>query len=160
MLILDEPTDGLDPNQKYEVRNLIREMSRDKAIILSTHILEEVDAVCTRAIIIAGGQVVADGGPAELESRSPRHNAVRLIIRASSDAGVATVLESVPGVERVRLDADDGLLRIEVVPEPGRTILEQVSTAVRERGWAVEEMYAERGRLDEVFRRVTEVQQS
>jgi ABC-2 type transport system ATP-binding protein len=66
VLILDEPTDGLDPNQKHEVRHLIREMAKTKAIILSTHILEEVDAVCTRAMIISEGKLVADGTPAEL----------------------------------------------------------------------------------------------
>ncbi len=71
ILILDEPTDGLDPNQKHEVRQLIREMSKDKVIILSTHILEEVDSVCTRAIIIAKGKVVFDGTPGELRDRSP-----------------------------------------------------------------------------------------
>ena len=71
MLILDEPTDGLDPNQKREVRKLIADMRADKAIIISTHILEEVDAVCTRAIVIANGRIVADATPAELEKRAP-----------------------------------------------------------------------------------------
>jgi ABC-2 type transport system ATP-binding protein len=71
VLVLDEPTDGLDPNQKHEVRGLIQRMAPDKAIVISTHILEEVDAVCTRAIIIAGGRVVADETPAELERRHP-----------------------------------------------------------------------------------------
>jgi ABC-2 type transport system ATP-binding protein len=71
VLVLDEPTDGLDPNQKHEVRGLIAQMAPDKAIVISTHILEEVDAVCSRAIIIAGGQVVADATPAELQQRHP-----------------------------------------------------------------------------------------
>lgn len=71
VLILDEPTDGLDPNQKFEVRSLIREMTRDKTIIISTHILEEVDTVCTRAIIIAAGRLVADHTPAEYAAMSP-----------------------------------------------------------------------------------------
>ncbi len=71
VLVLDEPTDGLDPNQKHEVRTLIRRMAPDKAIVISTHILEEVDAVCTRAIIIAHGRVVADATPAELARRHP-----------------------------------------------------------------------------------------
>ncbi len=70
VLVLDEPTDGLDPNQKFEVRNLIRNMAKEKAIVLSTHILEEVDAVCTRAMIIAAGKLVADGTPAELAARA------------------------------------------------------------------------------------------
>lgn len=71
VLILDEPTDGLDPNQKHEVRALISEMAKDKVIVLSTHILEEVDAVCTRAIIISNGRLLFDGTPAELKARSP-----------------------------------------------------------------------------------------
>jgi len=71
VLIMDEPTDGLDPNQKYTVREMIREMASEKAIVISTHILEEVDAVCTRALIIAGGEIKADGTPAELKSKDP-----------------------------------------------------------------------------------------
>jgi ABC-2 type transport system ATP-binding protein len=71
VLVLDEPTDGLDPNQKHEVRTLIRQMAAEKAIVISTHILEEVDAVCSRAIIIARGRIVADATPAELEKRHP-----------------------------------------------------------------------------------------
>jgi len=74
VLILDEPTDGLDPNQKHEVRGLIREMAPGKTIVISTHILEEVHAVCTRAIIIAAGRIVADDTPAGLAARSPRHD--------------------------------------------------------------------------------------
>ena len=72
VLVMDEPTDGLDPNQKFVVREMIKEMSTDKAIIVSTHILEEVDAVCTRVIVIAGGQVVANGTPAELRAKDPQ----------------------------------------------------------------------------------------
>jgi len=71
-LIMDEPTDGLDPNQKFVVRQMIKEMAADKAIIISTHILEEVDAVCTRAVVISGGQVVANGTPAELRAQDPQ----------------------------------------------------------------------------------------
>ena len=78
VLILDEPTDGLDPNQKHHVRTLLADMADDKAIIISTHILEEVDALCTRAIVIASGRIVADAKPAELEARSSYHNAVTL----------------------------------------------------------------------------------
>ena len=78
VLILDEPTDGLDPNQKYEMRTVITAMRPDKAIIISTHLLEEVEAVCSRAILIAHGRILADGSPAELAQRSHHHNAVRL----------------------------------------------------------------------------------
>lgn len=89
ILILDEPTDGLDPNQKHEVRNLIKEMAQDKAIVISTHILEEVDAVCTRAIIIATGELLFDGTPTELIAKSDRNDidhAFRLVTSGRSDA--------------------------------------------------------------------------
>jgi ABC-2 type transport system ATP-binding protein len=69
--VLDEPTDGLDPNQKHEVRALIQRMAPKKAIVISTHILEEVDAVCSRAIVIAGGRIVADATPTEMQQRHP-----------------------------------------------------------------------------------------
>ncbi|MBQ6247510.1 MAG: ABC transporter ATP-binding protein [Kiritimatiellae bacterium] len=71
VLIMDEPTDGLDPNQKFTVREMIRDMAAEKAIVISTHILEEVDAVCTRAIVIADGEIRADGTPAELKAMDP-----------------------------------------------------------------------------------------
>ena len=82
VLILDEPTDGLDPNQKHEMRGIIAAMAPEKAIIISTHLLEEVEAVCSRAIIIARGRILLDGTPAELAARSRYHNAVRLGIAA------------------------------------------------------------------------------
>ncbi len=86
ILILDEPTDGLDPLQKHEVRELIQVMAKDKAIIISTHILEEVDAVCTRAVIIARGRVVADGTPASLAARS-KHGSLDELFREVAGAG-------------------------------------------------------------------------
>jgi len=89
VLILDEPTDGLDPNQKYEVRNLIRELGRTKAVVFSTHILEEVDAACTRAIIIDKGRVVAQGTPDELGR--PLDEVFRRITTTDTKAGPATV---------------------------------------------------------------------
>ncbi len=82
VLIMDEPTDGLDPNQKHQVRDLIREMAAEKAIIVSTHILEEVEAVCTRAVVIAKGRIVADGTAEELQRRVPYHNAVSIRLAA------------------------------------------------------------------------------
>jgi ABC-2 type transport system ATP-binding protein len=88
VLIMDEPTDGLDPNQKHEVRTLIKEMAPYKAIVLSTHILEEVEAVCTRAVVINRGRLVADGTPAQLQAKSRHHNAVAITVKSHS-AGVA-----------------------------------------------------------------------
>ncbi len=156
VLVLDEPTDGLDPNQKHEVRTLIRAMAREKAIILSTHILEEVDAVCTRAIIIAKGRIVWDGSPAELEARSELHNAVTLTVRVSTAPGAGEVLQELPGVQRVeQLEELDGLQRYRIFPHEGRSILHSISECVRDRRWEVEELQVERGQLDEVFRSLT-----
>jgi ABC-2 type transport system ATP-binding protein len=156
VLVLDEPTDGLDPNQKHEVRSLIRDMARDKAIILSTHILEEVDAVCTRALIIARGRVVADGTPGQLESRSRFHNAVSLEIEGADNEDRHRILRAVPGVQAVELaHSGSDLSRYCLYPHPGRRILSDVSRTAREQGWVLRELRAERGRLDDVFRDIT-----
>ena len=156
VLILDEPTDGLDPNQKHEVRKLIRSMAEDKVIVLSTHILEEVDAVCNRAIIIAEGRIVSDGTPAELVARSSTHNAVSITVRASAADGIRAELAGLPHVRDVDVVEENGeRVRFQVLPEGGAMVIEAVGRMVRERGWELEELHVERGQLDEVFRRVT-----
>ena len=156
VLILDEPTDGLDPNQKHEVRTLIRDLARDKAIIISTHILEEVDAVCTRALIICQGRIVADGTPGMLEARSRYHLAVSIVAKADQLSAVAAALEQLPcaaGIERVA--GGDGAAQIVVFPREGRPILDEVSRLIRTSGLPIDEIRVERGRLDEVFRATT-----
>ncbi len=153
VLILDEPTDGLDPNQKHEVRELIRDIAADKAIIISTHILEEVEAICSRAVIIAGGRLLADGRPAELASRSEYHNAVVLVVR-DGPPDLRERLAAVPGVARVEvLDEAGGRLRL--LASHGRSILAAVGDALRGAGLQAEELYVEAGRLDDVFRHLT-----
>jgi ABC-2 type transport system ATP-binding protein len=157
VLILDEPTDGLDPNQKHEVRTLINQLAPQKAIIISTHLLEEVDAVCTRAIIIAAGRILADGTPAELEARSRHHNAVRLALaRDGIDAKGA--LMRLPGVAAVEDLADDEGHAFMIFPREGRTIVSEVSDLVRTAQWPVRSLSLERGRLDDVFRAITTAQ--
>lgn len=154
VLILDEPTDGLDPNQKHEVRTLINALAPEKAIIISTHLLEEVDAVCTRAIIIAGGRVLADGTPAQLAARSRLHNAVRLALGRSDIDAVESLmrLPGVAGVEEIEDGEGRGLM---IFPREGRAILPEVTDLVRTAGWPVTALRVERGRLDEVFRTIT-----
>jgi ABC-2 type transport system ATP-binding protein len=157
VIILDEPTDGLDPNQKYEMRKIISTMRSEKAIIISTHLLEEVEAVCSRAIIIAHGRLLADGPPAELARRSRRHNAVRLGIAggAISDAGAElAALPNVAAVEPVSDAEGDGVI---VVPRDGRPIVAEITDLARERGWTITGLRVERGRLDDVFREITTV---
>jgi ABC-2 type transport system ATP-binding protein len=151
VLILDEPTDGLDPNQKHEVRGLINDMARDKTIIVSTHILEEVHAVCDRAVIIAAGRVLADAKPAELEARSRYHQAVSLT--ALDVAAAREALARVADVAAIEVDPQDG--RLTAFPKPGRSIFTEVSDVLKSQNIAVRELALEGGRLDEVFRTIT-----
>ena len=151
VLVLDEPTDGLDPNQKHEMRTLIRDMAPDKAILISTHILEEVGAVCTRAIIIARGRIVADGTPGELEARSPNHNAVFVSAPPQTLRTLAPILRELDGVAEVSL-GEDGLC---ARPRENIEIYDAIQVLVRQRNMLVNEVRLERGQLDDVFRAVT-----
>jgi ABC-2 type transport system ATP-binding protein len=154
VLVLDEPTDGLDPNQKHEVRRLISALAAEKAIVISTHLLEEVDAICTRAIVIAGGRVLADGTPAELAARSRHHNAVRLaLVRDGGDA--TTALMRLPGVVAVEPVEDVEGSALMIFPRAGGSIIAEVTDLVRAAGWSVAALRVERGRLDDVFRSIT-----
>jgi len=156
ILILDEPTDGLDPNQKHEVRTLIREMASEKAIIISTHILEEVDAICSNTLIIADGRLCFRGTPAELQSRSRLHNAVLLRLAEADAIRVRGELARLPGVRAVDdlgLEADGRRLRI--CAEEGRPIIAPVAERIRALGVEPEEISVDYGRLDEVFRTIT-----
>lgn len=152
VLILDEPTDGLDPNQKQHVRELIKNLARDKIVIISTHILEEVSAVCTRAVIIANGKLVADGTPSELEASSQYHHAVS--VRLTSDYDIAADLASVDGIAGVEVDADDAH-EVRVLASGGRSIYAQISKIAQEKQWPVDELHVSRGQLEDVFKQVT-----
>jgi ABC-2 type transport system ATP-binding protein len=153
VLILDEPTDGLDPNQKHEVRKLIRDVSKDKTIVISTHILEEVDAVCTRAIIIAGGRLLADDTPRGLEARSHWHGAVTLALDGAVSAEtVQARLLALPEVASVALT---GPQRITAFARGGAAVLPSVAALAAREGWKLTELRSETGRLDEVFRSIT-----
>ena len=151
VLILDEPTDGLDPNQKFEVRSLINAMARDKTIVVSTHILEEVQAVCSRAVIIARGRILADATPAELEARSRYHQAVSLT--TTDVAAAKEALSRVADVAAVEIDAQTH--RLTAIPKPGRRIFGPISELLKAQGIAVSELQLESGRMDEVFRTIT-----
>ena len=157
VLILDEPTDGLDPNQKHEMRALIREIRPSKAIVISTHILEEVDAVCTRAAVIAGGRLLADAAPADLAALSPLHNAVSLTLGARfADAAIASLggLDRVAGVRREPAGPD--AVSLTALSGDGGPILADVGLLVQAHGWEVGDLRTETGALDDVFRRMTQ----
>src|SRR5665213_3643351 len=157
VLVLDEPTDGLDPNQKHEIRGLIRRMGEKKAIIFSTHILEEVEAVCSRAIIIDRGQIVANGTPEQLKQKSDVAGAVLLVVRGVAGAQVMERLGAVPNARRAAIVKEEpGKVWARVYPKTenrngdlARNVLLAASA------WQVEELHTEEGRLDEVFRTIT-----
>lgn len=149
ILILDEPTDGLDPNQKYEVRRLIQEMAQDKIIVISTHILEEVEAVCNRVMIISDGRLLADDTPRGLISRSRYHNAVSMVVAGAEK--VASILSELPEVAKAELR--DGELTLFPAQENG--LFEAITAAISRHQWEVASLRLEAGRLDEVFRSIT-----
>jgi len=149
VLIMDEPTDGLDPNQKHEVRHLIRDMSSEKIIVISTHVLEEVHALCNRAMIISDGRLLVDDTPDRLIARSRYHDAVTLVVEQPER--VASVLSELPQARKVELREGE----LTVFPAEGSRLFEVISDTVREHGWAVSELRLEAGRLDEVFRQIT-----
>ncbi len=156
-LILDEPTDGLDPNQKHEVRLMIREMSATKGIILSTHILDEVDTVCSRAIIIADGRVVADDTPDGLRRRSAFHGAIVLTLKglvSDSCHERLSNLDGVASVSVVETDGDRTTMRI-FPDDPSVPIADRVIASASQDGMTIASVFIEQGRLDDVFRDIT-----
>lgn len=156
VLILDEPTDGLDPNQKHEVRMLINELARDKAIIISTHILEEVDAVCGRAVVINHGRIVADGTPGELAARSRFHNAVTLTVRGASVGDLESAFGGLSGVETISVETIDAeRVQCTLFPDGDGTLVTAVSHHLQSTNWTVDRLAVESGRLEDVFRSIT-----
>jgi ABC-2 type transport system ATP-binding protein len=153
VLILDEPTDGLDPNQKHHVRQLIKNLARDKIVIISTHILEEVSAVCTRAIIIDRGRIVVDGTPADLEAKSRFHQAVSVRLTAAYD--LAADLSDVPGIDHIEQD-DEDRLSYTILSSGGKPIFHVISELAQSRHWPVSEFHVNKGQLEDVFRTITQ----
>jgi ABC-2 type transport system ATP-binding protein len=156
VLVLDEPTDGLDPNQKHQVRQLIAEMAKEKAIIVSTHILEEVEAVCSRAIIIDRGRIVADGTAEDLQKRLPQHNAVLVRVAETAVADATKIISSVPGISKIEaMSSEGGHTRLRANVKDHKPALAAVAEALRAGSVVVDELTVERGRLDDVFRQIT-----
>ena len=158
VLVLDEPTDGLDPNQKHEIRQLLKRFGKDKAIIFSTHILEEVDAVCSRAIIIDRGQVVANGTPSELRARHELAGTVSLRVHGAASDVVRSRLGSLGVAGKVTVSNDAGVIVARVFPRD-KTVNGELAKAVAEmaarEGWRFDDLRTEEGRLDDVFRNIT-----
>lgn len=159
VLILDEPTDGLDPNQKHEVRNLIRRMGEKKAIVFSTHILEEVEAVCSRAIIIDRGKIVANGTPQELKMKSDLAGAVSLRVLGVGGETIKQKLGQLPAARKAAIVKEEGTsVWARVYPQTTHVngeLARSVAEISMKEGWKIEELHTEEGRLDEVFRTIT-----
>jgi len=156
-LIMDEPTDGLDPNQKHEVRVMIREMALDKIIILSTHILEEVEALCSRAIIIARGKIVADDTPMRLKAESSLHGAVSFTLTRANGNDPLALLKDIPKVERMEVVSEnESQLTLRAFPkDQGHPPANEIMECLVQNGFTIDTFQVESGRLDEVFRTVT-----
>ncbi len=159
VLVLDEPTDGLDPNQKHEVRQLIKRMGERKAIIFSTHILEEVEAACTRAIIIDRGQIVANGTPEELKQRSDYAGAVSVRVHGVAPDLVKQKLAEIPVARKASIvKAQEAVVWARAYPKANLAngdLARGVAEVSTREGWKIEELHTEEGRLDEVFRSIT-----
>lgn len=154
VLILDEPTIGLDPAQIRETRNLIRELGKRHTVLLSSHILPEVEATCERTLIIAGGKIVASGSPSELKDRI--RGGSRLIAEISGpEADVKAAVSSVEGVEKVACVSDDGWQRLTIEPQKGSDSREAIFKLVKEKGWVLRELRLEVGSLEEFFVQIT-----
>ena len=150
VLVMDEPTDGLDPNQKRQVREFISEMAQDKTIIISTHILEEVDAICTRAIIISEGRLLADESPEQLRQRSRYFNAIT--IQAELDEPVRAALSKIDGLAVAEVDRQQGLT---LIPHPGANLEGAVRQTLAQHHLQDVPMHVQSGRLDDVFHSLT-----
>jgi gliding motility-associated transport system ATP-binding protein len=154
VLILDEPTDGLDPNQKHEVRSLIRRMGKEKAIIFSTHILEEVEAACTRALIIDQGKLVANGTPEELKRRAPLAGTIVVGLQGAPWQTIEAELDKLATLQKSQLISENDL-RVTVRLWQKGDLLPDIIAIVQREHWRMESIAVDEGRLDDVFRSIT-----
>jgi ABC-2 type transport system ATP-binding protein len=155
ILILDEPTSGLDPNQIAEIRSLIKELGKEKTVILCTHILPEVEATCGRVLIINEGKIVADGSPTELQSSFQGKEQIYLELRAPEDAAAKLDnLENVEKVEQIASNGDD-LKRFNIESAKGVDLREKLFRLAVENDWVLLEMRQEQASLEDIFRQLT-----
>jgi ABC-2 type transport system ATP-binding protein len=160
VLILDEPTSGLDPNQIVEIRNLIKQLGRAKTVVLSTHILSEVQATCDRVIIVNEGTIVADGTPAELQQKFHSSESVSLELKAAVPNAMTDIfpkIKAIPGVESVEYGAVDGdVHRFSVFSAQGVDIREALFQQAVSEKWVLLEMSRKATSLEEVFHKLTQ----
>jgi len=156
ILILDEPTSGLDPNQIVEIRNLIREIGKTKTVILSTHILSEVEATCDRVIIISRGSIVTDSDVSALKSSYGSTTRVSVTLAGADGAFAKRVLEEIPGVASVAVESvDDGLVSLSVDSRESADARPEIFRRAVENNWIIYEMVQRTMTLESIFRELT-----
>jgi len=153
ILVLDEPTEGLDPNQRVGIRHLVSALGRDRTVLLSTHVLGEVEATCSRLLIVHNGRLVADGSVAELLETG--RSAPRYVVEAEGD-DVPGVLGTMPGVASTRADRVDGRDRVELVAANRQELRPAISRLAAEKGWTLWELHRERASLEQLFQQLTD----
>ncbi|MBT7161343.1 MAG: ABC transporter ATP-binding protein [Victivallales bacterium] len=152
VLVLDEPTDGLDPNQKHEMRELIKEMGKEKAIIVSTHILEEVEAICTRLIIVDRGKLIFNGSPDELRSKATNAGSLCVRVSGAEEAEVVAKLKDAAGVKKVDVIPNGEGVCCRITGKADPSTMAQVILGA---GWKLDKLAVDAGRMDDVFREIT-----
>lgn len=155
LLILDEPTIGLDPNQIVQIRNLVQELAREHTVLLSTHILSEVEATCDRVIVLRKGQIVESARLEDLEARWGISSKIHLEVQAPVDA-VDGLCRNFTGLRQHTVSDLDGWCRAEMEFDPGNDPREALAHAVRDAGWALRELHREKRSLEDVFVSMTQ----
>jgi len=155
VLILDEPTDGLDPNQKRETRALLAARAAETAIVVSTHILEEIETLCTRCVIIHKGETVADASPDALKRRSRYFGAAVLRVPNALGPEVARAVKGISSVAAVETRAEAAVTVVTALAVKGREPASGIAGLARAKGWAIDGPYTDPGRLDDVFAALT-----
>jgi gliding motility-associated transport system ATP-binding protein len=153
LLVLDEPTEGLDPNQRVEIRRLIAELGRERTVVLSTHVLPEVQFTCSRLLIINRGRIVADGPVEELVSRARGGTHITVEV---AGAGIVEQLGALPGVREVEpRGGEDGRARVVVLAAGGEDLRPRIFDLAKRAGWTLYELHQEAGSLEDLFRELT-----
>ena len=153
ILVLDEPTEGLDPNQRVDIRNLVSELGKERTVLLSTHVLQEVEATCTRLLIINCGSLVASGTVAELLSSGGR-GVSKYTVEAEGE-GVAEALSRLPGVDSHTADQVEGRTRVQLVVSGSDELRPEISRMANERQWVLWELHRGQASLEHLFRELT-----
>lgn len=159
VLILDEPTEGLDPNQKFEFHNLIKRISAEKAIIISTHILEEIEKLCNKIIVINHGKIVSNTTPAGLCAQAYEHNAVQLFFKGKTKKdlkSVADIIETIKEVDKVSVESENGEVSLIAYAKGGVAIKDKVMNLAKKEGIVVDTVEELTGKMDSAFRSVTQ----